>query len=117
MSGMASAASTTPGRVATFWSCSRDVSFAIASSNSLSANTRAGTRMSSRWAAAISQTTSPTRRRSDVENDPGSEAIGLLAELETMVGDGFHQRHRPPAAAAHDGPQRLVAEDELVETL
>src|SRR5438477_7748982 len=113
MSGIASAASTMPGSVATFWSCSSDVSRAIASSSSASANTRAGTRMSARRSAGISQTTSSIRRRSDVENDPRSPDTLLLAQLEAMVGDRLHQRRRSAGPATDDGAQRLLAQDEL----
>src|SRR5437762_1815203 len=110
MSGIASAAPTTPGSVATLQSCSREVSRAIDTRSSESANTRAGTRMPARPAAGISQTNSSTCWISDVENDACSEAIGLLAELETMVGDSLHELGRSTRPSADDGPQGPVRE-------
>jgi len=56
-SGIASAASTIPGSVATFSSCSSERSRSIAASSSRSANTLAGTRMSARAVTGISQST------------------------------------------------------------
>src|SRR5262245_58319688 len=102
MSGIASAAPTIPGSVATFFSCSREPSREIASTSSASANTRAGTRMSVRAEAGISQSVSSTRCSSDIENDACPPATARLLELEPMVGDGLHER-RWLAGHARDG--------------
>src|ERR671937_38678 len=109
MSGIASAAPTMPGSVATFCSCSSELSREIASSSSASAKTRAGTRMSARADAGISHSVSSTRRSSDIENDACSEATALLLELEPMVGDGLHERRRlAPDAVDGRGQARLL---------
>ena len=65
MSGIASAASTIPGSMATFCSCSSDRSPRIASSSTSSANTRAGTRMPGHADAGISQSVGPRRCSTD----------------------------------------------------
>src|SRR5215210_824784 len=117
MSGIARAASTIPGRVATFWSCSSELSVLIASSSSSSAKTRAGTRMSARACFGISQSVSSMRRRSDIEDDARAPPPVLLAELEAMVGDGFHERRRLAAPAGDDGPGAVASEVDLGEML
>src|ERR671939_184203 len=97
MSGIAIAASTMPGSVATFWSCSSDLSVRIAASSSASANTRAGTRMSSRAVAGISQRVSSIRTGSDIEHDvpapAGRLALLLLEQLAQRV-DGLTEDRR-----------------------
>src|ERR671932_14721 len=87
MSGMAIAASTMPGSVATFWSWSSERSVRIASSSSSSANTRAGTRMSSRALAGISHRVSSIRTGSDIEHDVPAPAVAVTVQLEVVVGD------------------------------
>src|SRR5215203_4498677 len=84
---MASAASTMPGRVATFCTCSSERSLSIAARSSRSAKIRAGTRMSARALAGISQTISSTWTRSDIEHQPREPAFSVLPQLETVVGD------------------------------
>src|SRR5919201_1983109 len=113
MSGIASAAPTMPGSVATFCSCSSELSREIASSSSASAKTRAGTRMSPRADAEISQSVSSTRRSSDIENDACSPATAFLLELEPMVGHGLHQRRRLGRDAVDGGRQARVADRQL----
>src|SRR5206468_12354833 len=111
MSGMARAASTTPGSVATFWSCSSERSVAIASSSSASANTRAGTRMSARAEAGISQRVSSIRRGSDIE-DHGrgpAAAVGGL-ERQAVVGHGLDQVRRVGAPGVDLRPQAVLVE-------
>src|ERR671934_760768 len=108
MSGIASAASTMPGRVATFWSCSRERSVRMAARSSSSAKTRAGTRMSGRASAGISQTVSSIRRSSDIEDEPSLPDAVPLGELEPVVGHGLHERRRAPDPAAHRGPELCV---------
>src|SRR5919204_3547312 len=85
MSGIASAASTIPGSVATFWSCSSERSRTIAESSSSSANTRAGTRMSGRASAGISYSVSSMRRGSDIEHDPSVPHAVLACEVEAVI--------------------------------
>src|ERR1044072_9458435 len=99
MSGMASAASTIPGSVATLRSCSSDLSAAIAARISSSAKTRAGTRISP--SAGISQSVSSSRRRSDNEPRLRAPALAGRLELEAMVGDRLHERPRLGDPAAH----------------
>src|SRR2546423_1112486 len=134
MSGIASAAPTMPGSVATFWSCSSELSCEIASISSASAKIRAGTRMSARAEAGISHSVSSTRCSSDIENDACPEATALLLELEPMVGHGLHERrrlardavdgrgearllHGQLAHAFRDEAERVCREDEVVEPL
>src|SRR5437588_7520735 len=99
MSGMAKAASTTPGRVATFWSCSSERSATIASISSASANTRAGTRMSARADAGISQSVSSIRCRSDIEHHRRPPAAVRRLHAEPVVGNGLHEVRRVGASA------------------
>src|SRR5215208_2352079 len=117
MSGIASAASTMPGRVATFWSCSSELSVLIASSSSWSANTRAGTRMSARACFGISHSVSSIRRSSDIEDDARAPPPVFLTEFEAMVGDGFDERRRLPASAGDHGCRAITAKVDLVEAL
>src|SRR3954466_16247992 len=85
MSGIAIAASTIPGSVATFCSCSSERSVLIAASRPASANTRAGTRMSSRAVAGISQSVSSMRTGSDIEHDVPAPAVAVTVQLEVVV--------------------------------
>src|SRR5919204_796776 len=85
MSGIASAASTIPGSVATFCSCSSERSRTIAARSSSSANTRAGTRMSGRASAGISYSVSSMRRGSDIEHDPSVPHAVLACELQAVI--------------------------------
>src|SRR5216117_2357442 len=114
MSGIASAAPTIPGSVATFWSCSSEVSRAIDSSSSRSAKILAGTRMSGRAEAGISQSVSSIWCSSDVENDARVPAIVRLSQLEVMVGDGLHDRGGRRAHAGHRRLQLRVGQHELL---
>src|SRR5919109_904393 len=134
MSGIASAASTTPGSVATFWSCSSDWSRSIACRSSLSAKTRAGTRMSGRVAAGISQSVSSIRVSSDIEYEFRTEAGARRGELETVVrhrldevsraaGTPFDARAKRPLPEVQaldprrDEPLRLGQEDEFFQPI
>src|ERR687890_1955393 len=119
MSGIAIAASTMPGRVATFCSCSSERSVRMASSRSASANTRAGTRMSPRALAGISHSVSSIRRgagagpRSDIEHDVPAPAVGVTAKLEVVVGDGLDEVAglvKPPDDHAAHG---VLADDQV----
>src|SRR5918911_3323620 len=112
MSGIAIAASTMPGRVATFWSWSSDLSVRIAASSSPSANTRAGTRMSSRASAGISQRVSSIRTGSDIEHDVPAPAVAVTVELEVVVGDRLDEVARLARPADDDGGHRVLADDE-----
>src|SRR5919204_6346180 len=113
MSGIASAASTTPGSVATFSSCSSEESPAIASSSSWSAKTRAGTRMSERASAGISQSVSSIRRSSDIEGHASVPDTVALRELEPMVRSRLDERGRVAGSAAHGRAQVLAGELDL----
>src|SRR6266498_4495770 len=94
MSGIAIAASTMPGRVATFCSCSSERSRRIAARSSSSAKIRAGTRMSARASAGISYRVSSIRRGSllDIEHDARLPRAVPLPKLELVVGRGLHDR-------------------------
>src|SRR5262245_3279021 len=111
MSGIASAASTIPGSVATLRSWSSDLSAAIASRICSSANTRAGTRISP--SAGISQSVSSTFRSSDIEHHLRAPSFAGRLELEAMVGDGLHQRSRLGHASPHDRVQGGAVELEV----
>src|SRR6266480_90502 len=134
MSGIASAASAMPGSVATFTSCSSDRSSRIAPSSSASARMRAGTRMSLRAEAGISQVTSSTWRGSklDIEHDPGAISVLRRLELQPVVGHrldevrgisarDLHLRAREalvqldPPKPDRDERLRLRKEDELLD--
>src|SRR5919106_1730322 len=127
---MASTASTTPGSVATFRSCSSDPSSAIASISSASANTRPGTRMDP--LAGSSHTTSAIRRSSDIEHHARAPAVPAPLEAEPVVRRSLdemrwiagpaldpcaeavvHQRERSQAVG-HE-PARLTEKRELPE--
>src|SRR5436190_13686164 len=101
MSGIASAASTIPGRVATFWSCSSERSARMASMSSASANTRAGTRMSVLARAGISQSRGPTGRSSDIEHEVGAPPVGVAVEAQLVVGHRLDQMGGTAAAPLH----------------
>src|ERR671934_250466 len=112
MSGIAIAASTIPGSVATFWSCSSDRSARSAARSSSSANTRAGTRMSARAVAGISYSVSSMGRGSDIEHDARLPHGTLLRESQPMIGRRLHERLDLAAPADEDvggaaGDQRL----------
>src|SRR4051794_25103074 len=119
MSGIASAASTIPGRVATFWSCSSERSVRIASSSSWSANTRAGTRMSSRALAGISHRVSSMRSgagagpRSDIEHDVPAPAVAVTPKLEVVVRHGLDEVARLVQAPDDHARDRVLADDEV----
>src|SRR5438045_4104807 len=99
MSGIAIAASTMPGSVATFCSCSSERSARIAKRISSSAKTRAGTRMSARASAGISYSASSIQRGSDIEDDARSPDAVVAFESQPVVGRRLHDRVdlRPPA--------------------
>src|SRR5215210_452765 len=119
MSGIAIAASTIPGRVATFWSCSSERSVRNAASRSSSANTRAGTRMSSRASAGISQSVSSTRAgagaggRSDIEDDVPAPALAVTPKLEVVVRDRLDEVTRLAEAPDDDRGHGVLADDEV----
>src|SRR4051812_45823105 len=113
MSGIAIAASTIPGSVATFCSCSRERSVMIAASRSASANTRAGTRMSSRAEAGISQSVSSIRTGSDIEHDVPAPAVAVPVQLEVVVGDRLDEVPRLARAADDDRGHGVLADDEV----
>src|SRR5215218_8106749 len=114
MSGIAYAASTIPGSVATFWSCSSERSATIASSSGPLANTRAGTRMSGLASAGISNSVSSTRRSSNVQDDMRSGPASLSDELQAMVRDRLDDRTRGSAPAAHDRSELAGLEAQLL---
>src|SRR5919204_2968635 len=111
MSGIAYAASTIPGSVATFRSCSSDASSRIASSSSASANTRAGTRISPSWGS--SQSVSSSCRSSDIEDDPSVPGIAAALELEPVVRHRFDERPRVAGPPAHRSLEARVGDDEI----
>src|SRR4051812_21758960 len=123
MSGIASAASTMPGRVATFCSCSSERSVRIASSSSASANTRAGTRMSSRALAGISHRVSSMRsgagagRRSDIEHDVPAPAVAVTPKLEVVVGHGLDEMARLVDPADDHPGDCVLADDEVADVV
>src|SRR5919106_2010250 len=105
MSGIASAASTIPGSVATFWSCSSERSCAIAASSSSSAKTRAGTRMSPRASGGIPQSVSSMRVMSDIEHDLRPPDTAVAGKFEAMVRHCFHEVRRTATVAGGDCPK------------
>src|SRR4051812_44319011 len=113
MSGIAIAASTMPGSVATFCSCSSDLSVRIAASSSASAKTRAGTRMSARASAGISHSVSSIRTGSDIEHDVPAPAVAVTVELEVVVGDRLDQVARLAGAPDDDGGHGVLADDQV----
>src|SRR2546423_2227239 len=107
MSGIAMAASTIPGSVATLTSCSRERSCSMAANSSASANTRAGTRMPGRAPTGISHSSSPMRSgaRSDIE-DHGRAVPGIAGlEGQPVIGHGLDERWRLAQPAANDAPE------------
>src|SRR5579884_4174702 len=114
---MASAAPTTPGRVATFSSWASEPSRSIASNSTSSAKTRAGTRMSSRADAGTSQTTSPTRCALDIEHHSRPPAAGRRLEGEPMPRDRLDKAARSATVTAHHRAQPAVVEPELDQPL
>src|SRR5919198_3861554 len=113
MSGIAIDASTMPGSVATFWSCSSERSVRIACMSSSSAKTRAGTRMSSRASAGISQSVSSIRTGSDIEHDVPAPSVAVTVELEVVVRHGLHEMPRLADAPDDHGRHRILADDEV----
>src|SRR3954452_13304144 len=113
MSGIAIAASTMPGSVATFCSCSSDLSVRIAASSSASAHTRAGTRMSARAAAGISHSVSSIRTGSDIEHDVPAPAVAVTVELEVVVRDRLDEMARLARAPDDDRGHGVLADDEV----
>src|SRR4051812_46590837 len=103
MSGIAIAASTIPGSVATFWSCPSERSVRIAAMSPSDAKIRAGTRMSSRAVAGISQRVSSTRTSSDIEHDVPAPAVAVAVKLEVVVGDRLDEVARLGGASDDDG--------------
>src|SRR3954469_2019587 len=116
MSGIAIAASTIPGSVATFCSCSSERSVRIAASSSSSANTRAGTRMSGRASAGISQRVSSMRTGSDIEHDVPAPPVAVTVQVEVVIRDRLDEVARL-ARAAHDGRGHGVLADDEVARL
>src|SRR3954467_13628794 len=113
MSGIAIAASTMPGSVATFCSCSSDLSVRIAASSSASANTRAGTRMSARAVAGISQSVSSIRTGSDIEHDVPAPAVAVTVQLEVVGRHRLDEVARLPRGADDDRGDGVLADDEV----
>src|SRR4051794_13111105 len=113
MSGMAIAASTIPGSVATFWSCSSEWSVRIAASSSSSAKTRAGTRMSSRAPAGISQRVSSIRTGSDIEHHVPAPAVAVAVQLEVVVRHRLDEVARLACPPDDHGGHRVLADDEV----
>src|SRR4051794_7652376 len=107
---MASAASTMPGSVATLHSCSSEPSSRIASTSSASANTRAGTRMSSRAVGGTSQVTSSSMRSSDIEHHRRAPAAVRGLEGQAVVGDRLDEVGRAPLPGDELAAQRAVAD-------
>src|SRR4051812_40957209 len=110
---MARAASTIPGSVATLHSCSSEPSPRMASTSSASANTRAGTRMSSRVVGGTSHVTSSIRRSSDIEHRRRAPAL----EAQPVVGDRLDHERRPPAPPDDLAPQAPAAEHDVARAL
>src|SRR3954449_3737160 len=113
MSGIAIAASTMPGSVATFCSCSSERSVRIAASRSASANTRAGTRMSARALAGISHSVSSIRTGSDIEHDVPAPAVAVTVQLEVVVRHRLDEVAGLARAPDDDGADRVLADDEV----
>src|SRR3954469_711029 len=118
MSGMAIAASTIPGNVATFCSCSSERSVRMAASSSASANTRAGTRMSARADAGISHSVSSMRTgSSDIEHDVPAPPVAVTPQLEVVVGHRLDEVARLAEAAHDDARDRVLADDEVAHAV
>src|SRR6185436_2414177 len=113
MSGIANAASTIPGSVATFCSCSSARSVRIAFSSSADAKIRAGTRMSSRASAGISQRVSSIRTGSDIEDDVAAPSVAVTVQLEIVVGHGLDEMARLARPPDDDRGHGVLADDEV----
>src|SRR3712207_817880 len=111
MSGIASAAPTIPGSVATFRSCSSDLSASIARRISRSAKTRAGTRIAPD--AGISHVASSTDRRSDIEHHPRAKAAVRAFEGEPVERHRFDEEARRRAPALDGRTHARAVELEL----
>src|SRR5438876_10595999 len=99
MSGIARAASTIPGNVATFCNRSSEPSRRIACRISSSAKTRAGTRMSGRESAGSSYSVSSILRGSDIEHHARAPGPAGFFEGEVVISGRLHDRldGRPPS--------------------
>src|SRR3990170_2594531 len=117
MSGMARAAPTMPGRVATFCSCSSERSRWISARRSASAKMRAGTRMSVRALAGISQSVSSIWTSSDIEYHRCPPDVPFLAKVEPVVGDGLDEVRRVAAPALDGCPEAVDGEVEALDAL
>src|SRR5919204_1849225 len=117
MSGIASDAWTIPGSVATFASCSSERSRWIADRSSKSANTRAGTRMSGRALAGISQSSSSIRRigSSDIEHHRSSVPGVRRLERQPVVGHRLDDRRGLSVMTLDHRLEGVRAELELPE--
>src|SRR3954464_6221748 len=113
MSGMAIAASTIPGSVATFWSCSSEWSVRIAGGRSSAAKPRGGTRMSARAPAGISQRVSSIRTGSDIEHDVPAPAVAVTVQLEVVVGHGLDEVARLAGAPRARRGGGVLADEEV----
>src|SRR5215212_6938851 len=116
MSGIAMAACTIPGSVATFCSCTRLSSPSIALSSSRSANTRAGTCASAR--PSLSSHSSGSISRSSmsllyVEDRPGHPAAVARLEGQPVVRHGLDEMRRLATAAPHVGAYAFGLESQL----
>src|SRR5579875_1616451 len=102
MSGIASAAATSPGSVATFGSCSKERSAAISPSSSRSAKSRAGTRIPALLVLGSSNSTGESSRISafpltaalDIEHHPCPRSVRLLHVDEVMQRRPLYQGQR-----------------------
>src|SRR5919201_5978155 len=117
MSGIASAASTIPGSVATFWSCSSERSRTIAARSSSSANTRAGTRMSGRASAGISYSVSSMRRGSDIEHEPSVPHAVVKCEVQVVIGGRLDERLDSAPTSDERGAECRRVEPQLLGAL
>src|SRR5919197_2161251 len=117
MSVIEMTASTMPGSVATFCSCSSDRSVRIAASSSADAKIRAGTRMSSRVPAGISQRVSSILTGSDIEHDVPAPAVAVTVQLEVVIGHSLDEVARFARAADDDRRDRVLADDEVARLI
>src|SRR5919204_6228666 len=108
MSGIAYAASTMPGSVATFRSWSSEWSIRIAARISSSAKTRAGTRIAP--SCGSSQSVSSRREGSDVENDVCTPSPFLVLERQAVVGRRLHERVDRADGAVEPRVERCIGE-------
>ena len=109
---MASAASTTPGSVATLASCSSERSCSIAASSSASAKTRAGTRMPGTVPTGISHSSSSMRRASNIEDHAGNVLLAGGLEGQAVIRDGLDQRWWRAEHPRDGGAQAVVVQVE-----